>query len=362
VHELYYSNCPVPSAFVVAIRAFEDELAARGVHFAVLPSEHSTTHFSGDLPAYFRYGGEIPPLITQGLRAPGTTRLIGLTPLRGIQGYFVGADSAIRAPADLKGKRVGVAYNTHHLINQLKDVDYHGLHPWDQTMCALGTWELRALEHTLALGGLTLRDVELVDVRTPWSLSLADAQAAAAHSPKHLFRDTASREGNDQIAAVLDGRCDAIFSFLAYGAEIERRGQLRLLADLGAHRQDDYVSAFTVSAPLAKEHPEVVQAVMDVCVLAGQWARTHPREVAEIMAENLGVSPESIPRGYGEDFHLDLVPRLDPEALRLLDQTQRFLVDKHLVPAPVDTNAWVDRRFIEAASAKPQAPQAGAGR
>ena len=358
--ELYYSNCPVPSAFVVAIRAFEKEFAARGVHFSVLPSEHSTTHFSGDLPAYFRFGGEIPPLITQGLRAPGTTRLIGLTPLRGIQGYFVRQDSAIRNPADLRGKRVGIAYNARHVVNALNDVDYRGLHSWDQTMCALGTWELRALLHTLALGGLRLADVELVDVRTPWSLSLADAQAAAAHSPKHLFRDTASREGNDQIAAVLDGRCDAIFSFLAYGAEIERRGQLRLLADLGAHRQDDYVSAFTVSALLAKEHPEVVQAVMDVCALAGEWAKTHPDEVARIMAENLGVSPESIPRGYGEDFHLDLVPRLDPEALRLLDQTQRFLVDKGLMPAPVDVPAWADRRFLDAATATAQTRRASA--
>ena len=154
--ELYYSNCPVPSAFVVAIRAFEKEFAARGVRFSVLPSEHSTTHFSGDLPAYFRFGGEIPPLVTQGLRAPGTTRLIGLTPLRGIQGYFVRADSGLKSPADLKGKRVGIAYNARHLVNALGDVDYLGLHPWDQTMCALGTWELRALLHTLALGGLRL--------------------------------------------------------------------------------------------------------------------------------------------------------------------------------------------------------------
>lgn len=345
--ELYYSNCPVPSAFVIAVRAFEKEFAARGVRFSVLPSEHSTTHFSGDLPAYFRFGGEIPPLVTQGLRAPGTTRLIGLTPLRGIQGYFVRADSALKGPADLKGKRVGIAYNARHLVHALGDVDYLGLHPWDQTMCALGTWELRALLHTLALGGLRLSDIELVDVRTPWSLSLADAQAAAAHSPKHLFRDTASREGNDQIAAVLDGRCDAIFSFLAYGAEIERRGQLRLLADLGERREDDYVSAFTVSAGLAKERPDIVQAVMDVCVMAGEWAKTHPDEVCAIMAENLGVSPQSVPRGYGEGFHTTLVPRLDDDAVRLLGQTQRFLVDNGLMPAPVDVTAWADRRFLD---------------
>lgn len=347
--ELYYSNCPVPSAFVVAIRAFEKEFAARGVHFSVLPSEHSTTHFSGDLPAYFRFGGEIPPLITQGLRAPGTTRLIGLTPLSGIQGYFVRQDSPIHSPADLRGKRVGIAYNARHLVNALKDVDYRGLHPWDQTMCALGTWELRALLHTLALGGLRLADVELVDVRTPWSLSLADAQAAAAHSPKHLFRDTASREGNDQIAAVLEGRCDAIFSFLAYGAEIERRGQLRLLADLGERREDDYVSAFTVSAGLAQERPDIVQAVMDVCVMAGEWAKTHPDEVCAIMAENLGVSPQSVPRGYGEGFHTELVPRLDADAVRMLGQTQRFLVDHGLLSAPLDVAAWADRRFIDQA-------------
>jgi len=35
--------------------------------------------------------------------------------------------------------------------------------------------------------------------------------------------------------------------------------------------------------------------------------------------------------------------------VRMLGQTQRFLVDHGLLPAPVDVAAWADRRFIDQA-------------
>ncbi|MEL0081678.1 MAG: hypothetical protein VW985_01390, partial [Gammaproteobacteria bacterium] len=193
--ECYYSNCPVPNAFVIAIKVFEQELAERGVRFSLLPSANSSTHFAGDLDAYFRLGGEIPPLVTQGLRAPGTITLIGLTRLRGMQGLFVTAGSDIKDPAQLKGKRIAMAYNARMLLDGFDQADYLALNPWDQTMVGLGMWELRCIQNTLALADLTIGDVALVVVICRWSVSGAEAVCAGWQSAGGLWSVCASGAG-----------------------------------------------------------------------------------------------------------------------------------------------------------------------
>ena len=344
--ECYYSNCPVPNAFIIAIRMFEQELADRGVRFSLLPSSNSSTHFAGDLDAYFRLGGEIPPLITQGLRAPGSITLIGLTRLRGMQGLFVKNDSEIATPADLKGKRVAMAYNARMLLDGFDRAAYLAMNPWDQTMVGLGMWELRCIQSTLALAGLTTDDVELVAVKNPWSITLEEAEAATTHSPRDLFKDTSTAEGNPQVAALLNGDIDAMFSFLPYAAELAQRGEARIIRNLVPRTEDDYMSTFGVSTALVKNHPEVVQAVMDVTVMAAKWAAEHPYETAEIHAENLRVSPESFWIAYGPKYHKHLVPSLGPKDLATLNQTQEFLVNHKVLESAVDVAKWSDDRFL----------------
>lgn len=344
--QCYYSNCPVPNAFIIAITKFEEELARRGVQFSLLPSQNSTTHFAGDLDAYFRLGGEIPPLITQGLRAPGTTTLIGLTRLRGMQGLFVAADSDIRRPRDLRGKSVGLAYNSLLLLEGYSHDQYLDMNPWDQTMVGLALWEVRSLKHALALDGLRVTDVRWVKTKTPWSITLAEAEAAVTHSPKDLFRDTATAQGNPQVAALLNGEVDAIFSFLPYAAELMQRGEARLICNLAPRPEDDYMSTFTVSTPLVRKHPEAVQAVMDVTLMAAEWANRHPYETAAIHADNLRVNPQSFWIAYGPDYHTKLAPELSSEAIATLDQTQAFLVEHKLLDRAVDIAQWSDDRFL----------------
>lgn len=344
--ECYYSNCPVPNAFIIAIRVFEQELADRGVHFSLLPSSNSSTHFAGDLDAYFRLGGEIPPLITQGLRAPGSITLIGLTRLRGMQGMFVKTDSEIFSPADLKGKRIAMAYNSRMLLDGFDRAAHLAMNPWDQTMVGLGMWELRCIQSTLALAGLTTDDVELVAVKNPWSITLEEAEAATTHSPRDLFKNTSTAEGNPQVAALLSGDIDAMFSFLPYAAELAQRGEARIVRNLVARTEDDYMSTFGVSTALVKNHPEVVQAVMDVTNMAAKWAADHPYETAEIHAENLRVSPESFWIAYGPKYHKHLTPSLGPKDMATLTQTQDFLVSHKVLDNPVNLAEWSDDRFI----------------
>lgn len=346
--DLVYSNCPVPNALLLVLRRFRGELERRGLRFALLPPDRADVHFTFAHPRYFRFGGEIPPLISEGVRAPGRTRLIGLTRCRTLQGFFVLCDSDIVEPADLKGKRIALTSNAIRVLEHLEGVSYETMEPWEQTQLALGTWEARALIHTLNTAGLTPTDVEWVPVPNPWAAHAHHAaRASSSFAPQDLFPDAASPEGNAQVAALVERRVDAIFSFLPYAAELERRAIARPVLDLRQFPEDDYVSTWTVSRQLVEEDPEVVQTVVRLAVAAGRWAANHPDEVAAIHAENLGVSVEAVWRAFGPRFHEQLVPCLDPALIETLDRTQAFLLEHNLLPRAVKLEEWIEPSFLQ---------------
>ncbi|WP_372725726.1 2'-hydroxybiphenyl-2-sulfinate desulfinase [Immundisolibacter sp.] len=347
---IYYSNCPVPNAFLIAVRHFPETFAAVGVRFELLPPQRSATHFAFDHPSYSRFGGEIPPLLSEGTRAPGATRLIGLTPCRSRQGFLVRPDDPARTAADLAGRRIGITPNGRAMLDPAT-ARLAGDDPWEGTQRALGTWEARALIHTLRAAGMTIGQVELIEVRNPWAAhQRADAEAATSFAPKDLFPDATGPNGNPQIRALLERQVDAVFSFLPYIAETERRGYGRLLQDLGTDAVNDFVSAWTVSSALVQERPDRVQAVIDAVVDAAHWAAEHPDETAALHAENFGLSEASVWAALGPAFHRSLEPRLDAECLAILDQTQTFLVSRGLMPRAVALDNWAEPRFLAQAS------------
>lgn len=348
--DLTYSNCPVPNALLLVLERFQGELERRGLRFSLLPPDRAEMHFTVAHPRYFRFGGEIPPLISEGVRAPGRTRLIGLTRCRSRQGFFVLPDSDIVEPADLKGKRIGLTPNAIQVLRRLEGISYETMRPWEQTQLALGTWEARALIHTLDKAGLAPADVEWIPVPNPWAAHAHQAaRTSSSFAPQDLFPDAASPEGNAQVAALVERRVDAIFSFLPYAAELELRGTARLVLDLSQFPENDYVSTWTVSRQLVEEEPEVVQMVVQLAVEAGRWAMSHPDDVGAIHAENLGVSAEAVWRAFGPHFHEQLVPRLDPELIAVLDRTQAFLLEHNLLPKAVDLDEWIEPGFLQSA-------------
>lgn len=346
---IYYSNCPVPNAFLIAARRFPQSFAAAGVRFELLPPQRSATHFAFDHPSYSRFGGEIPPLLSEGTRAPGATRLIGLTPCRSRQGFLVRSDDPARTAADLAGRRIGITPNGHAMLNSTT-ARLAGDDPWEGTQRALGTWEARALIHTLRDSGVTVGQVELIEVRNPWAAhQRADAEAAISFAPKDLFPDATGPNGNPQIRALIEGQVDAVFSFLPYVAETERRGFGRLLQDLSTDGGNDYVSAWTISSALVQKHPERVLAVVKAVIEAAHWAAEHPDETAALHAENFGVSEASVWAALGPAFHRTLEPRLDAECLAVLERTQAFLVSRGVMRRPVALNAWAEPGFLATA-------------
>lgn len=343
---IHYSNCPVPNAFLIAVRRFPQAFATAGVSFELLPPQRSATHFAFDHPRYSRFGGEIPPLLSEGTRAPGATRLIGLTPCRSRQGFLVRPDDPARTAADLAGRRIGITPNGRAMLDPAT-ARLAGDDPWEGTQRALGTWEARALTHTLLCSGLDLARVQLIEVPNPWAAHRrSDAEAATSFAPKDLFPDATGPDGNAQVRALVEGQVDAVFSFLPYIAETERRGYGRLLQDLGTDPANDYVSAWTVSSALVQERPELVQAVIDVVVEAARWAAEHPDETAALHAENFGLSEASVWAALGPAFHRTLVPRLDAECLAILDRTQTFLVSRKVMSRPLALADWAEPGFL----------------
>jgi ABC-type nitrate/sulfonate/bicarbonate transport system substrate-binding protein len=147
--ELWFTRCPVPTATGIAAdrgrlaREFApDGITVRSLQDApaAVAADHHYTHA---LDGLFREGGNVPALWA---RSRGeATRLIGLTWIEERQSVLVRADSELREPAQLRGRRLGVPV--------------HGI--------AIDFWRAMALagfSGALSLAGLTLADAELVEV------------------------------------------------------------------------------------------------------------------------------------------------------------------------------------------------------
>lgn len=338
---LTYSNCPVPNALLAALGS--GILDGAGITLALLTGKQGEVHFTYDRDDYTRFGGEIPPLVSEGLRAPGRTRLLGLTPVLGRWGYFVRGESAIRTPADLAGRRVGISDAARRILSG-KLGDYRELDPWRQTLVALGTWEARGLLSTLETAGLGVGDVELTRIENPFvDVPTERLHAAGSLKGTDLFPDVTSQ----QAAVLEEGRADALFAWLPWAGELEARIGARPVLDLNGDDRNAYASTWTVSAKLVDRQPELVQRLVDAVVDAGRWAQHNGDDVTRLHAENLGVTRDSVRQGFGADFHRRLTPRLDEDAFAILGRTQQFLLDKNLIDRPIALDQWAAPEFLE---------------
>ncbi|WP_335972309.1 MULTISPECIES: ABC transporter substrate-binding protein [Streptomycetaceae] len=328
--EIWFTRCPVPTATgiaadrgTLAAEFAPDGIAVRSLRDAAADKDGDglpLSHFTHELAALFREGGNVPALWA---RSRGeATRVIALTWIEERQSILVRAGSDLRGPEQLRGRKLAVPRH---------DI-------------AIDFWRAMALHgHAGALGlaGLTLDDARLVDV-------------------------PGVRQGQweGELAALRDGVVDAVYVKGALAVEAARRYGAEVAVDLDAapdrrsRVNNGTPRPITVHQRLLDERPDLVTRFLAVLLDAAEWAAGHPGDLARILGAETGAGPDGVAGAYRAGTAGSLGLDLSPERLELLAQQERFLSAQGFLPEPVDVAAWADheplRRARELRAARAQ--------
>jgi ABC-type nitrate/sulfonate/bicarbonate transport system substrate-binding protein len=319
--EIWFTRCPVPTATGIAADrgTLAAEFAPDGIAVRSLRDLRERddsdglprSHFTHELTALFREGGNVPALWA---RSRGeATRVIALTWIEERQAILVRQDSEVASAGQLRGLRLAVPRH---------DI-------------AIDFWRAMALHgHTGALGlaGLSPADAEFVDV--PGS---------------------GQGQWEGELAALRDGRVDAVYVKGAVAVENARRYGAKVAVDLDAapdrrsRVNNGTPRPITVHQRLLDERPDLVVRFLTVLLEASDWAAGHPGDLLRILGAETGAGPEGVAGAYragtAESLRLDL----SQERLALLEQQQHFLYAQGFLPAPVDVGSWADHEPLRLA-------------
>jgi len=334
IETLWYTRCPVPTAFSAAIRLgwIHKEFARDRIKVASLlnSSERAVreSHFAHTQPNSFRHGGNIPPIwaFSEG----NDLRLIGLSWTDENQLVLVRSDSDIRTVADLRGRKLSVP-------RRLNDsIDF-----WRATV-------LRGFRSALQTVGLTERDVELVDipVRRAW---LDDSPQQTNREGSLWTAATTRSFQREEAVALLTGKVDAIFSAHAHAADIRAFLGARVLIDLFNHPEPSVrinnatPLALTASGTLVKNEPELVARWLANVIEAGEWAKSHRDEVFRIVAAESGVAEETAYEAFGARLPDQLVPNLSEDNVAAIDSQKNFLLEHGFIRRDFSIEEFIAR-------------------
>lgn len=110
----------------------------------------------------------------------------------------------------------------------------------------------------------------------------------------------------DAVAAFATGRVDAWTIWDPYFAIAETKHGARPIATTDDEGLGGY-SYYLANGTLAREHPQVVKAVLDGLAEVSDWANANKDKVAQIHSEVTGVDLASLERSYGR-YEIALLP------------------------------------------------------
>ncbi|MGZ3305772.1 MAG: ABC transporter substrate-binding protein [Asticcacaulis sp.] len=331
---VWLTRGPFPTGTSIGLRLgwFDQAFGRYGYRVGTLQDARQpglrAQHFHHHIKTLIREGGNVFPLWNRSNRVEGeswdNTVVVGLTWLDEVQVLLARPNSGIRTPHDLKGKRLG-------LSRAAGEIDV-----WR-------AMALRGFDSALKLAGLTLDDAALTDVAAP---------PVTWHEPGA----NGSRATED---ALLRGVVDVIYAKGAAAILFQQAHNLDVVLDLNAVDDPELrvnngtPRLITVHRHLLDDHPDLVTAHLRVLNAAASWARRHPAEVAEIIAEETGTTAASVVRGYGPRLTDSFDVNLNPARVAAFQSQADFLHAHGLIPNPVDVGDWIDTRPLLAAFADP---------
>lgn len=330
---LLYTRCSVPSPFSIAAQLgwIEEEFRTDGFEVRSLResgrAEDRSSHFDHHLPNSFRQGGSVPAIWA---RSRGqATRVIALSWTDEYQAIIALPAARIQTIKDLRGRRIGIP--RHRSV-----IDHNRASA------------LRAFELALAVDGVGLADLELVDLDDD-RYGQDDGEVRTGLSPQERRRHTYTSEAY----ALARGEVDAVYVKDVRGAELAFLLGAVVVADIGFH-PDPFVRVsncaprpLTVSGELLDRRPDIVARLLARVVEAGRWAAEHPAETVRFVSAETGWSERWIRRAYGEDLHLRLGANLDETSVEGIGRLVADLAERGFIPKGFDARDWIDAAPLE---------------
>ncbi|MDR1461548.1 MAG: ABC transporter substrate-binding protein [Azoarcus sp.] len=331
---LWYTRCPVPTGLGIAIQKgwLSDSFRRRNTEVRSLRESNELaireSHFNHSLQNSVRHGGSIPAIWA---RAAGRdTRLIGLSWCDETQRILTLPDSGIQSVKDLRGRRFGLPKRTHVQIDFTR------------------AQALRGLENALRLEGLTVPDVEIVD----FPINAGFSDTAAQNDTGHHVSSGGGGQ-NMEVAGLLRGEVDAIFSKGAVAIEFADHFGLRTVIDTGSHpdplirSNNGTPRTLTVDRHLIDHHFSAVVLLIEQILRAEAWARDNADETRRFLALETNSSESRICTAYGKHAHRQLATDFSETSIHALQDFSDFLHRWQFIPAAIDMDSWIDARPFE---------------
>jgi ABC-type nitrate/sulfonate/bicarbonate transport system substrate-binding protein len=331
---LFYSRCPaVPTNSSLAAQlgfldeefAQEQDLDIRAEVIGLDPNPN---------PAYedrlwLRHAGHVKAVWARSKGAD--TKLVTFSWLEGSYPIFVRRESGIGSIADLKGKRLAAL--------KFKDT----------TFDLLRAQNLKIYDAALGTAGLTLEDVTLVDVPQE-KLAKPESNGKDASSKKNVFaaiaRDLSLWLLKDQVDAVTARIPAEIADYFNLVEIYDTRNH----PDANARVNPGVLRNVVVSGALLRERRDLVVRILARLLEASDWAREHPRQTVELLAKDLGTTPETL-ETYFEDLASGIQIDATAEQVEALRTQKKFLLKHGFLDNDFDLDEWVDLTPLQEARA-----------
>ena len=334
---IWYTRCPLPTASGVALDAGILQRRIADIGWEVNAIENAgacgarDSHFTHATPSLLRQGGNIPPIWSRSRGAD--TALVGVAWTREYQAILARPDAGIRSAKDLRGRRLALPVRTSG------EIDF-----W-RAMC------LRGYESALRLEGMSLSDVELVEL--PVHERYIPATPGDGEAAWMWAGSARARRQQAETFAIIRGEVDAVYASGALGVQLQALLEAVVVTDLGFHPSADaslnnqVPNILTADGALVREHPEVVAQYLTALNEAARWAPTHAELAERSCAKAVGAPEEWIGTAYRGEAVTALAVGLDEPLVRAVEAQKHFLYAHGFIDQNFDIASWIDRKPLE---------------